>query len=213
MIHLSTPMRAYLLALISLPVFAAEPMPLFDGKTFAGWEGDTEHTWRIEDGEIVAGKLDQKQPRNEFLSTKESYADFELTLEFKLSGVPGSGFINGGVQFRSERITQPANEMSGYQADIGDPKYWGALYDESRRKKILAEPDMTKVEAVLKRDGWNTYRIVAQGKHIQLFVNGVQTVDYTEPEDSIVQTGKIAVQIHGGANTEVRYRKLLIKPL
>ena len=31
-----------------------KPRSLFDGKTFTGWEGDTEKTWRIEDGAMVA---------------------------------------------------------------------------------------------------------------------------------------------------------------
>jgi hypothetical protein len=191
---------------------AADPTPLFDGKTFAGWEGDTQGTWRIEEGALVAGSLERKQPRNEFLCTKENYADFELTLEFKLQGVAGSGFINGGVQIRSERHPDGV-EMVGYQADIGEPKYWGALYDESRRKKILSEVDMTKLEPVLKREGWNSYTIRCEGPRIQLFINGVQTVDYTEADKSIPLTGKIAVQIHGGANTAVAYRKLMLKKL
>ena len=183
---------------------------LFDGKTFAGWEGDTEKTWRIEDGAITGGSLEVKVPRNEFLATKESYGDFELTLEFKIAGDPKTGFINGGVQLRSERIPDH-HEMIGYQADIGDPKYWGALYDESRRKTMLAEVDMTKVEPVLKRDGWNQYRIVCEGPRIQLFINGVRTVDYTEEDKAIPLTGKIAVQVHGGGNTLVRYRNISIK--
>lgn len=198
--------------LVSSFAFAADPVPLFDGKTFDGWEGDTKGTWRIEDGALMAGSLDRKQPRNEFLCTKENYGNFELTLEFKLIGAPGSGFINGGVQIRSERHTDGV-EMVGYQADIGDPKYWGALYDESRRRKILSEVDMTKVEPVLKREGWNTYTIRCEGPRIQLFINGLQTVDYTEDDKSIPLSGKIAVQIHGGANSVVGYRKLMIKKL
>ena len=193
--------------LLATSTFAADPKALFDGKTFEGWEGDTTTTWRIENGEFVAGRLSQKQPRNEFLSTKANYGNFELTLDFKLTGVPGSGFINGGVQFRSERHPD-GHEMIGFQADIGDPKYWGALYDESRRKKMLAEPDMTKVEPVLKRNDWNHYVIRCEGPRIQLWVNGVQTVDYTEADSTLPLTGKIGVQIHGGANTEVRYKNL-----
>ncbi len=203
---------AALLLATTATAFAGEPRSLFDGRTFEGWEGDTANTWRIENGEFVAGKLSQKQPRNEFLSTKASYGNFELTLDFKLTGVPGSGFINGGVQFRSERHPN-GFEMIGFQADIGDPKYWGALYDESRRKKMLVEPDMTKIEPVLKRDDWNHYRILCEGPRIQLWVNGVQTVDYTEADASIPLTGKIGIQIHGGANTEVRYKNLKLKEL
>lgn len=203
---------ASLLALLCTAAFAADPKPLFDGKTFDGWEGDTATTWRIEDGEIAAGSVDKKQPRNEFLSTKADYANFELKLEFKLQGDPKTGFINGGVQFRSERHPN-GFEMIGYQADIGDPKYWGALYDESRRKKILAEVDMTKLEPMLKRNDWNSYTIRCEGPRIQLWINGVQTVDYTEEDKTIPLSGKIAVQIHGNGNTEVRYRKLMLTPL
>jgi hypothetical protein len=198
--------------LVAGAAFAADPKPLADGKTFEGWEGDTTNTWRIENGEFVAGKLSQKQPRNEFLSTKADYGNFDLTLDFKLTGVPGSGFINGGVQFRSERHPN-GYEMVGFQADIGDPDYWGSLYDESRRKKTLVKTDMAKLNPVLKRDDWNHYRILCEGPRIQLWVNGVQTVDYTEADATIPLTGKIGLQIHGGANTEVRYRNVVLKEL
>jgi hypothetical protein len=199
--------------LLSIIATAAEPVDLFDGQTFTGWEGDTAKTWRIENGEITAGSLTEKQARNEFLATQQSYADFDLTLEFKITpGEKPQGMINAGVQIRSERIPDH-HEMIGYQADIGDPKYWGALYDESRRKKILAEVDMTQVEPTLKRDGWNSYRILCQGPRIQLFINGIRTVDYTEQDKTISLTGKIALQIHSGGPTLVRYRKIKLLKL
>ena len=188
---------------------AADPVKLFDGRTFEGWEGDTVNTWRIEDGCLTAGSLDKKQPRNEFLSTKAGYGDFELKFKCKLQGDPASGFVNSGVQIRSERIPNHY-EMIGYQADIGDPKYWGALYDESRRKKMLAEPDMAKVEPVLKRNDWNDFTVRCQGPRIQIWVNGVQTVDFTEEDKSIPLTGKIAVQIHGNGNTQVWFKDLVL---
>ena len=118
-------------------VLAAEPAPLFDGKTFAGWEGDTKKTWRIEEGVIVGGSLDEVVPRNEFLCTTKTYGDFELLVKFKLLGDPKQ--VNAGVQIRTKRIPDH-HEVSGYQADIGQG-YWGALYDESRRNKVLAAPD------------------------------------------------------------------------
>jgi hypothetical protein len=203
-------MKPLLLAL-TLAV-TAHAAPLFDGKTFNGWEGDTEKTWRIEEGGVIAaGHLAEKAPRNEFLATKKSYKNFDIHLQFKLQGT--EGFVNSGVQFRSVRIANPPNEMSGYQADLGDPKYWGALYDESRRKKTLVEPDMDAVNKVLKRDDWNDYRIRAEGPHIQIWLNGLKTVDYTEPDTTIPQEGQIALQIHGNGKTEVRFRKIEIEEL
>ncbi|HET6410045.1 MAG TPA: DUF1080 domain-containing protein [Chthoniobacteraceae bacterium] len=202
--------RSLLLFVAAASAFAA-PQPIFDGKSLDGWEGDTKKMWRIEDGCIVGGSLTEKIEKNDFLATKKSYKDFELTLKFKLTGT--EGFVNSGVQFRSIRIPNPPNEMKGYQADIGDPEWWGALYDESRRNKVLAKSDMTKLGSALKKNDWNDYRIRCEGPRIQLWINGVQTVDYTEPDASIPQEGLVAVQIHGGAKAEVRFKDIAIEEL
>jgi putative heme-binding domain-containing protein len=188
----------------------AAPVPLFDGKTFEGWEGDIGTVWRIEDGALVAGSLEKKQEKNNFLATKKSYADFELTLKWKLEGT--EGFVNGGVQFRTTRIPNH-HEVSGYQADLG-AGYDGALYDESRRKKMMAQPTPEVLAQSQKPLGeWNDYRIRAEGSRIQIWLNGVQTVDYTEADAAIDRTGIIAVQIHGGATSVVRYKDLQIEEL
>ena len=61
------------LLLLAAPAFAADkPVSLFDGKTLTGWDGDTEKTWKVEDGCIVAGELDKVVPRNEFLCTTKT---------------------------------------------------------------------------------------------------------------------------------------------
>lgn len=180
---------------------------LFDGKTFAGWEGDTKNTFRIEDGAIVGGSLKEKVPRNEFLCTTKEYGDFELRLKFK---VLGKG-ANAGVQIRSRRIPNH-HEMIGYQADLGQG--WdGCLYDESRRRTMLAKADAKVIAEVLKPGDWNEYTIRCQGKRIQLAINGRQTVDYTEPDDSIEQRGLIGLQIHGGPPSEAWYKDIVIKEL
>lgn len=198
-----------LLGLLGLATAQAAPVAIFDGKSFEGWEGDTAKTWRIEGGEIVGGSLTEKVAHNEFLATKKSYKNFDLRLKFKLTGTEGQ--INGGVQIRSERIPDHF-EMIGYQADMGE-KYYGALYDESRRKKILAAPEPDVIAKALKLNEWNEYRIRCEGRHIQLWVNGVLTVDYTEADEAIVQQGRIAVQIHGGGKAEARYKDIQIEEL
>jgi hypothetical protein len=176
---------------------------LFDDKTLKGWEGN-EKSFRVEEGAIVAGTLKEKIPRNEFLATEKEYGDFELRLKFKLLGQGA----NAGVQIRSQRIPNH-HEMIGYQADMGDG-WWGALYDESRRNKILAAPKKEDVEKLIKRDDWNDYRILCEGKRIRLWINGHQTVDYTEPDDKIPQRGKIALQIHGGPPSEAWYKDIVL---
>jgi Domain of Unknown Function (DUF1080) len=196
----------------TLTIAVAQPrgkaVPLFDGRTFQGWEGDTKGTWRIEDNAIVGGSLTTSVPRNDFLCTTRSFANFILRLKFKLEGT--EGFINSGVQFRSQRATNPAHEMVGYQADIGD-KYWGSLYDESRRNKVLAQPDPKLLAGLVKIGDWNDYEVHAEGRRIRLVLNGRETVDYTEPDATLPQSGLIGLQIHGGGKARVSYRDITIE--
>ena len=182
---------------------------LFDGKTFKGWVGDTNKTFRIEDGAIVGGTMKAKIPRNEFLCTTRNYTNFVLRLKFKLLGGPSA---NGGVQVRTKRIPNN-NEVSGYQADMGDPSWWGCLYDESRRNKVLAKSNMDEVNKVLKRDDWNDYTIRCEGRRIVLAINGQQTVDYTETDPNVDDYGIIAVQIHAGPPSEAWYKEITLREL
>lgn len=203
-------MRLLLCTLLLTSLSAsAEPVSLYDGKSFAGWEGDTTKTWRIEGGVILGGSM-EGNPQNEFLSTTKTWKNFRLKLEYKLTGT--KGFVNGGVQFRSRRIAEPANEMMGYQADIG-AGYSGCLYDESRRKKMLVTADKTVIEKIEKPGDWNTYEVLAEGPRIRLYVNGTLTADYTEPDAAIEQDGHIALQIHGKCKAIVAFRNISIEAL
>ena len=84
----------------------------FDGRTFAGWGGETNRTFRIEHGAIVGGSLTHSIPRNEFVCTTRFYTNFVLRLNCRLKGTKD---VNGGVQFRSLRVPDD-NEVAGYQA-------------------------------------------------------------------------------------------------
>jgi hypothetical protein len=182
-------------------------VPIFDGTSFDGWEGNRA-IFRIEQGAIVGGSLHDKIARNEFLCTTRTYGDFELRLKVKLLGGDAA---NAGVQFRTRRI--PDNhEVIGYQADLGQ-NYWGSLYDESRRKKTLKSPDASQIKGVVRAGEWNDYVIRAEGPRIQLWLNGVQTVDYTEEDPSIDATGVIAVQIHAGPPSEAWYKDITLLEL
>ncbi len=205
---LSTPAFALLALVLPGSLLHAAPVSLFNGKTLEGWEGDTK-VWRVEDGAIVGGSL-EGNPQNEFLAAKKTYRNFRLKFEYKLVGT--EGFVNGGVQFRSKRIPSPPNEMSGYQADIG-AGYTGFLYDESRRKKMLAEGDKAKIAEFEKPGDWNKYEIRAEGPRITLIVNGRQTVDYSEPDGGIDKEGLIALQIHGKCKAVISYRNITIEEL
>ena len=202
-------------AVAALPLFGRadslpDGTPLFDGRSFAGWNGDTKQLWRIEDGAIVAGDARAAVPRNEFLATNREFEDFELQYEYRIDGVEKP---NAGVQFRSRRIPDH-HEVIGYQADIG-PGITGALYDESRRQTFLVTPsEQVQQEALARsRDGWHTCTVRCEGPRIRIAVNGVETVDYTEADPAVSRRGMIALQIHGGMVGTIRYRNIVIRDL
>jgi HEAT repeat protein len=185
--------------------------PLFNGKTFYGWEGDTTNSFHITEGSIVGGNLQNKIPRNEFLATMRFFTNFILRVECKLVGP-----CNAGIQFRTQRIPNH-HEVKGFQADMSvgkDGGYWGKLYDESRRNRILGvSENRAQMIERLKADDWNQYEICCEGPRIQLFLNGVRTLDYTETDSAIPQFGIIAVQIHAGQPSEAWYRNISIAEL
>lgn len=184
--------------------------PLFDGKSLTGWEGNRE-MFRARDGAIVAGSLERNIPHNDFLCTEKEYGDFELRLAIKLIGEGD----NAGVQVRSRRV-EGDHEVSGYQADAGSAwnrPIWGALYDEARRNRILADPGEELLTDLVKPDDWNEMRIRCQGPRIQIWLNGKQTVDYTEMDEDIPRRGVIGLQIHSGPPAEAWYKDIRIREL
>ena len=176
--------------------------PLFNTTDLSGWEGNSE-LWSARDRMLVG-----KSPgldHNEFLATRKSYGNFILSLWFHL--VDGNG--NSGVQFRSVRV--PGTEMSGYQADLGE-SYWGCLYDESRRNRVLVKASPEAL-ANLKKDDWDHYVLCTVGDRITLYLNGVASVIYQEDSQNIARDGLIAVQIHAGKPMEAQFKDVQIRVL
>lgn len=142
-------------------------------------------------------------PRNSFLVNSWEYADFELTVEVRIEGG------NSGIQVRSH---MDGFGVTGYQIEI-DPseRAWsGGLYDEGRRGWLDSNEGKEEARAAFDPDGWNHYRIVCRGDHIQTWVNGVPCADYHDDADA---SGLIALQVHGGARTDVWWRRLRIREL
>jgi len=192
---------------------AESSVSLFDGESLAGWEGNLE-LFRVGDGAIVGGNLSEEIAQSEYLCTTGTYGDFELRLQARTS----QESVNGGIQLRSRR-TPDSPDVVGYQADMGllggDPprNIWGALYDQSRRNELLAVPDQDGLAKVFRPGDWNDYRIRAEGPRIQIWINGYQTVDYTETDPEIELEGIIGLQVHRGPPAEVRYRNFEIEVL
>lgn len=198
----------------TFPLFAqssVKAVSLFDGKTLNGWktvDPAQASWWSVKDSVIHSGDGVKKIPENTYLHTLKEYGDFEFRCLFRLYGDPKTGMINSGIQYRS--IIE-GKKIIGYQADIGNG-YWGDLYDEHRREKLVGG-DLRTLKHLLKEDGWNSYIIRCKGNHHELYINGVKTVDYTEQDSKIPNKGVIAVQIHSGGVAQVEFRDLTINEL
>lgn len=186
---------------------------LFDGKSLAGWHGDT-RIWSVEEGAIV-GRLDAKGPGKSFLIYDEPISNFELSLEFRLHGQVG----NSGIQFRSQELSNDGKgkvaryTMSGYQADIGE-KYLGALIGERDGRDVIASvPNRSKdlLAQKYRPDGWNEYVIRAQGHHVSLSINGVRTVELDDPIGA--ESGLIGLQVQGEGVVQVSFRNVRLRRL
>ncbi len=185
---------------------------IFDGKTLAGWQVNKgeEKWWKVSDGAIEGGSLTQHVPHNTCCVAEKSYKDFELNVKFKITPVKGG--INSGVQIRSQRIANH-HEMIGYQADAAK-NYWGKIYDESRRRKVISRVlDPETLAKGVKPEGWNHYRIVCEGPRIRMWLNDVACADYTEKDAGIPLEGYIGLQVHGGGTLTVRFKEITLKEL
>jgi putative membrane-bound dehydrogenase-like protein len=193
------------------PARSDKAKAIFDGLTLDGWEAPAPLLWAVKDGCLTGGD-GNKIPYNDFLCTKASYANFILHLKIKLTGDPKTGFINSGIQIRTQR-NLTGHEVCGYQCDYGEPAWYAAIYDEGRRNRLMMKSDMEALRPVIKLWDWNDYVIKADGARIQTWINGVQGVDYEEKDADIASDGIIGIQIHGGGNTIVQVKDVFIEEL
>jgi len=222
--------------LLALAISAhAEEKNLFNGKDLTGWEG-LEGFWSVQDGAITAKATAEKPvPGNTFLIWKDGeVSDFTLTFKFKMTPGDDKKFTNSGVQYRSHIVDPAQFVVGGYQADFeyGDT-YSGILYEEKGRgilaqrgqKVTIAqgdEPSKPKIEvtgetgkseeiqAAINKDDWNDYKIVAEGNHVQHFINGKLTVDVTDETAEAPKKGVLALQMHAGPPMQVQFKDLVL---
>lgn len=183
-------------------VTAPAAIELFNGRDLTGWRALGDARWTVEGGELIGEVGGGSQS---FLATEAEFSDFMLELELK-NELPG----NSGVQVRSHQNEK--GRVYGYQIEI-DPseRAWsGGLYDEGRRGWLANLADNPEARAAFRSGDWNHYRIELRGNRIRTWVNGVPAVDTTDEADA---SGFIALQVHSGLNTRVRFRNLRLTPL
>ncbi len=216
---------------------------LFNGKDLNGWEGNTT-LWSVQDGAILGktgSDGDSKITHNTFLVWKGGeVGDFELRLSYKIVG--GNSGIQYRSKVTEAGKFGPI--VAGYQADFEAGKtYSGILYEDRGRgilaqrgqKTVIKEVEVqkngkkekqTKVEVVgkvgesddiqakIKNEDWNDYVVIARGNHLQHFINGVQTIDVVDEQESkAAKTGILALQIHTGPAMTVQFKNIRIKDL
>jgi uncharacterized protein (TIGR03067 family) len=207
---------------------------LWNGKDLTGWDGDPK-LWSVKDGAITGQSTAENVVRaNTFLIwTNGTVSDFELRCSFRLTPNNPQGFANSGIQYRS-KVLDPAHwVVGGYQADMeAGTNYTGILYEEQFRgimamrgekatwdnqckKQVIGSIGKAEdIEAALHKGGWNNYVIIAQGNHLQQFINGKQTVDVTdECKPKAAMSGVLALQMHVGGPFMVQFKDLRLKPL
>jgi len=220
---------------------AAGEVEIFNGKDLTGWEGNKD-LWSVKDGAITGiTPPDPADPKkgiikhNTFLVWKGGkVSDFEMTFQYRIE----KG--NSGVQYRSKELDPGAFGpiISGYQADFeaGD-KYSGILYEERGRgilalrgekntikpgadaKKPTVEKngtvgDSAAIQAAIKKEDWNEYKIIAKGNHVQHFINGMQTIDVTDEDvANAPKEGLLALQIHQGPPMVVQFKNFKLVEL
>jgi hypothetical protein len=167
---------------------------IVDGKSMGDFTKVGSANWRVEDGSLVADKLDGKDPA--YLVTKSKHKDFQIVAEFW-----ADEDVNSGIFIRCADPTK-IDAVKCYEVNIfdkrPDPSYGtGAIVD------------VAKVVPMPKAAGkWNTYEITAQGNHFTVVLNGQKTVDVTD--NRLLEPGNVALQ-YGSGN--LKFRKVQIRSL
>jgi hypothetical protein len=139
-------------------------------------------------------------PEHHYSYTEADYGDFELHADVKLVG------YNSGVCIRVAPTS--FDNVPGYQVDMGEG-YWGCLWDERGRGMVAKYPDADATKLVHLND-WNHYYVRAEGHHIQIWLNGVLTVDVVYDKGRL--SGPIGFQLcHGEKSTDASFKNIVIR--
>ncbi len=181
---------------------------LFNGRDLTGWDGDPK-VWRVKDG-YVSGEIEKQENGNTFLVFKKPFSNFVFEADIILVGSKG----NSGIQYRSKQSERGPNKwvVTGYQADFANG-IWGKLYEEGGRGGLVWNY-REKAPEIKKDDGWNRYRITANGTKLRQEINGVVTIEFDDQDPAkAAKRGVIGLQYHSPGGFEVRFKNIRIKLL
>jgi hypothetical protein len=180
----------------------SEVISLFNGKNFDGWEGN-EKLWSHKDGVIIA-KNTEPIPVSTYLLTKRRFTDFRLTLTAKLV----ESEMHSGVAFWGRVAPEKGDKYTYAGHLVMFPSGWG-MYDLYGRNGL--QVDGKPAQKVGKQHDWNALEILAQGNRVRVAVNGVEVVDWYDPEPERIQEGPIGLQLHSNkVAQEIQFKDLLL---
>ena len=146
---------------------------LFDGSNLNNFNPIGDANWEIADGAVGADS------GSGFLVTKESYADFELTLEFWVDEPANSGIFVRCADAMS------VTDRNSYEVNIYDTRA-----DQTYRTGGIVH--IAAPNSVIMTGGkWNSYEIRAEGSRLMVTLNGEEMVDVRDTQFS---DGPIALQ-------------------
>jgi hypothetical protein len=186
---------------------------LFDGKSLDGWTG-YQDLWSVKDGVIVA-KNTTPLKYSTYLLSKDSYTDFRLSFAAKLvesemhSGVAfwGEVWPKADGKVKDEKTDRSEHTYKGHLVMF--PSGWG-MYDLFGRNSL--PPDGKPAIKVGKQHDWNDIEILAQGNRVRVAVNGVEVVDWRDPEPDRIKAGPIGLQLHSNkVPQEVHFKGLVLE--
>jgi hypothetical protein len=174
---------------------------LFDGKTLTGWRGNPDW-WSVKDG-AIAGKSDGKVPTS-FLFTTGNYSDFRLTLSSKVVESEN----HAGVAFWGEIVKQETNKWftRGPLVIFPMPSMWD--YIDAKGLRVYRPT----AESVTSQHEWVKVEILAQGNRVRSAFNGVEVMEWREPDPNRVKVGPLGIQLHGfNGPQEVLYKDIVVE--
>ena len=194
---------------------ASNWVELFDGRSLDGWRA-SEHpdTWKLEGGQLVSGG-----PRSHLFYTDAAHgADFKnFELEVEALARP---LCNSGVYFHTA-YQESGWPQRGFEVQINNTARGSGGYLERKKTGSLYGVRDTYKQFV-GDDEWFTLRVAVRGKNVQVRLNGMLVVDYTEPDPPIhaagsprerfLAHGTFALQGHD-PGSQVRVRRVRVRPL
>ncbi len=185
-------------------------VPLFNGRTLDGWHaegGDIEH-WGVVDGVIFC-----EGGNGGYLTTDEEYADFILSLEWR---IPPGGNSGVGLRYPSEsHVSQAGMEIqilddeASKHKDLKPEQYTGSIYYQVAARRGATKPV----------GEWNHYLITCDGPLVVIELNGIEVTRANMDEHTVgkgeltplserPRKGHIGVQNHDESRVEFRDIKI-----